>query len=88
MNPILVVDDNEQILNILTEYIRAEGWPALSAKTGEEALALFEAASPSLMLPQTEKSALPEGSTAVKTVCPSSESSNAASLSAMAPEAQ
>ena len=50
MNPILVVDDNEQILNILTEYIRAEGWPALSAKTGEEALALFEAASPSLML--------------------------------------
>ena len=50
MNPILVVDDNEQILKILTEYIRAEGWPVLSAASGEDALALFDAAAPSLIL--------------------------------------
>ena len=34
MNPILVVDDNEQILNILTQYINKEGWALLTAKTG------------------------------------------------------
>lgn len=46
MNPILVVDDNEQILNILTQYINKEGWALLTAKTGEEALSLFDAAQP------------------------------------------
>ena len=50
MNPILIVDDNEQILKILTQYIKTEGWPYLTARSGEEALALFDAASPSLML--------------------------------------
>ena len=50
MNPILIVDDNEQILKILTQYIEAEGWPYLTARSGEEALSLFDAASPSLML--------------------------------------
>ncbi len=50
MNPILIVDDNEQILKILTQYIESEGWPYLTARSGEEALALFDAASPSLML--------------------------------------
>ena len=50
MNPILIVDDNEQILEILTQYIRAEGWPYLTAASGEEALTLFDAASPSLIL--------------------------------------
>ena len=50
MNPILIVDDNEQILKILTEYIRAQGWPLLSARTGEEALSVFDAADPSLIL--------------------------------------
>ena len=50
MNPILIVDDNEQILKILTEYVQAEGWPYLTARSGEEALSLFDAASPSLML--------------------------------------
>ena len=50
MNPILIVDDNEQILEILTQYIRAEGWPYLTATSGEEALSLFDAASPSLIL--------------------------------------
>ncbi len=50
MNPILVVDDNEQILNILTQYIKKEGWALLTAKTGEEALSLFDAAQPVLIL--------------------------------------
>lgn len=50
MNPILVVDDNEQILAILTKYVQAENWPMLSARSGEEALALFDAADPSIIL--------------------------------------
>ena len=50
MNPILIVDDNEQILKILTQYVEAEGWPYLTARSGEEALSLFDAVSPSLML--------------------------------------
>lgn len=50
VNPILVVDDNAQIVDILSQYIKKEGWPMLAAKTGEEALALFGAAEPSLIL--------------------------------------
>ena len=50
MNPILVVDDNAQLVDILSQYIKKEGWPMLAAKTGEEALALFDAAAPSLIL--------------------------------------
>ena len=50
MNPILVVDDNEQIVEILSRYIRSEGWTCLSARSGEEALAVFDAAAPSLIL--------------------------------------
>lgn len=50
LNPILVVDDNEHILDILAQYIRAEGWPLLCARSGEEALSLFDAASPALIL--------------------------------------
>ena len=50
MNPILIVDDNEQILKILTQYVECEGWPYLTARSGEEALSLFDAASPSMML--------------------------------------
>lgn len=46
VNPILVVDDNAQIVDILSQYIKKEGWPMLAAKTGEEALALFDAAEP------------------------------------------
>ena len=49
VNPILVVDDNAQIVDILSQYIKKEGWPMLAAKTGEEALALFDAAEPSLI---------------------------------------
>ena len=50
MNPILVVDDNEQILEILTKYIQAENWPMLAARSGEEALQLFDAADPAIIL--------------------------------------
>jgi len=50
MNPILVVDDNEQILDILSQYIRAEGWPLLAAHSGEEALSLFDATDPTVIL--------------------------------------
>lgn len=50
VNPILVVDDNAQIVDILSQYIKKEGWPMLAAKTGEEAFALFDAAEPSLIL--------------------------------------
>ena len=50
MNPILIVDDNEQILQILTQYVKAEGWPYLTAKSGEEALSLFDTAEPALIL--------------------------------------
>ena len=50
VNPILVVDDNEQIVDILSQYIKKEGWPMLAARTGEEALDLFDAAGPSLIL--------------------------------------
>ena len=50
VNPILVVDDNAQIVDILSQYIKKEGWPMLAAKTGEEALALFDAAEPPLIL--------------------------------------
>ncbi len=50
MKPILVVDDHEQILEILSRYIQAEGWPLLTARTGEEALELFEAADPLVIL--------------------------------------
>ena len=45
-----MVDDNAQIVDILSQYIKKEGWPMLAAKTGEEALALFDAAEPSLIL--------------------------------------
>ena len=50
MNPILIVDDNEQIVEILSRYSAAEGWPLLCARSGEEALSLFDAADPSVIL--------------------------------------
>ena len=50
MNPILIVDDNEQILKILTKYVQSEGWSSITAKTGEEALRLFDSTNPSIVL--------------------------------------
>ena len=50
MNPILIVDDNIQILDILAQYIKREGWPYLTASSGEDALKLFKAVNPTLIL--------------------------------------
>ncbi len=50
MNPILIVDDNAQILNILSQYVQAEGWDCITAQTGEEALQLFDSTDPSIVL--------------------------------------
>ena len=50
MNPILIVDDNRQIVDILVQYVKNEGWPYLTAASGEEALRLFDAAAPSVIL--------------------------------------
>ena len=50
MNPILLVDDNEQILDILKEYIDSQGWPLVTAKTGEDALQLFTTIDPPVVL--------------------------------------
>lgn len=50
MNPILLVDDNEQILDILSEYVANQSWPYVTARTGEEALDLFTRLSPSVVL--------------------------------------
>jgi len=50
MNPILVVDDNEQILDILSQYIKKENWPFITAASGEDALKMFKAVDPSLIL--------------------------------------
>ena len=50
MKPILVVDDNKQILDILSQYIKKENWPFFTATSGEEALRLFGTIDPSLIL--------------------------------------
>ena len=50
MKPILVVDDNKQILDILSQYIKKENWPFFTASSGEEALRLFGTIDPSLIL--------------------------------------
>ncbi len=39
---ILIVDDEEVLQDVLTSLVRREGWNPLSARTGEEALGIFE----------------------------------------------
>lgn len=39
---ILIVDDEEVLQDVLTSLVRREGWNPLSARTGEEALSIFE----------------------------------------------
>lgn len=41
MKTLLIADDNEQILDVLKEYARKEGYEVHTAKTGAEALAEF-----------------------------------------------
>ena len=41
VNPILVVDDNAQIVDILSQYIKKEDDPMLAGEPARRALALF-----------------------------------------------
>ena len=50
MPTILVVDDNEKIVSVLAEYLRAEGYEALTAETGPAALEAVSAKRPDLAL--------------------------------------
>lgn len=49
-NKILIADDNEDITDILSAYIEKEGYEAIVAKDGEEALEMFEEHLPVLVL--------------------------------------
>lgn len=48
--PILCVDDDENMLDSLTEILEAAGFPVLVAQTGYDALALAISRKPSLIL--------------------------------------
>ena len=50
MPTVLVVDDNEKIVSVLAEYLRAEGYEAITAGTGPEALEAVAARRPDLAL--------------------------------------
>lgn len=50
MRPILVADDNASICDILSDYIKNEGYPALTASTGEDAVRVFLENRPCLVL--------------------------------------
>ena len=41
MKNLLIADDNEQILDVLKEYAKKEGYDVYTAKTGKEALSEF-----------------------------------------------
>jgi len=47
---ILVVDDDPNILQLITLYLTREGFDVVQAKQGDEALRLFKSAPPNLML--------------------------------------
>ncbi len=50
MTTVLIADDNMQISSILEEYVRKEGYTPLQAYDGEEALKLFNAKKPDVVL--------------------------------------
>ena len=50
MKKILIADDNEDITDILSNYITREGYEPIIARDGEEALHLFEQEQPVLVL--------------------------------------
>ena len=50
MNKILIVDDDKNISELLRIYMDTEGFETVSAFDGQEALALFEAEQPDLVL--------------------------------------
>ena len=48
--PILVVDDNHDNAEIIRQYLEIRGYPITVAHNGDEALAMFEAIRPALVL--------------------------------------
>ncbi len=50
MEYILIADDNQDITDILSSYVKKEGYEPLVAVDGKEAVAMFERYSPSLIL--------------------------------------
>lgn len=42
MTDILIVEDNEELADILCDFLRAENYTVSVAKTGEKALSLYE----------------------------------------------
>lgn len=50
MSYLMVADDNQQIVSILTEYAKKEGFDVISASDGQDALSLFEQTNPELIL--------------------------------------
>ncbi|MBQ3784350.1 MAG: response regulator transcription factor [Lachnospiraceae bacterium] len=50
MKKILIADDNEDIIDVLSNYIIREGYEPVVAKDGEQALELFEKEQPAMAL--------------------------------------
>lgn len=50
MEKVLIADDNEDITDILANYIRKEGYEPIIASDGEQAIALFEEHNPVMLL--------------------------------------
>lgn len=50
MDPILLIDDEESTLTILTEVLEGDGYEVLVARNGEEGLALFNSNRISLVI--------------------------------------
>jgi two-component system phosphate regulon response regulator PhoB len=48
--PVLIVDDEEDLLNLVDLHLRREGFATLKARNGREALELFEAHRPALVV--------------------------------------
>lgn len=47
---VLIVDDEPEIVSILTELFQSEGWEVFSARNGKEALKNIESDSPNVVL--------------------------------------
>lgn len=50
MNPILVVDDNEELLEVVTSVLEGQGFEVETAKNGKEALGILRRRRPFLIL--------------------------------------
>ena len=50
MNKVLLIDDEEDILDVLSLSLRSDGYDVITAPSGEEGLAVFEQESPPIIL--------------------------------------